>query len=369
MAVTSRAVVEFVLLGPTHDRRQLQDSPILGDVWAEFASKPNAAVDLLISPNKTEPAGPVATALARRLRDLKMPPHPPGQEAHVAYLQAIVAARLFFDELLRVVVPMTMWWQDRGVRKHIESYGTKDVERIIKTIIEWARIVEGTERDRLSVKFAQFTAIDRYVGLAGVILWASKMPQADTKGVGGLLEQLEDPDDVVDPLVELFKKIVKDKAIETPLVWQVSLNRKAMLALERSVPAVKGDAARALFKVNCSEIRWAVLDSGIDSAHPAFEDASGKGRIEKSYDFSHIREVVSLDNLSLSDKQVRERARTLLAEKKPTEKQVADAVKALRALASDAENDRSIDWSVVAKFVELNKPVDPFGSHGTHVAG
>ena len=33
MPVTSRALVEFVLLGPTTDRRQLQDSPILGDVW------------------------------------------------------------------------------------------------------------------------------------------------------------------------------------------------------------------------------------------------------------------------------------------------------------------------------------------------
>jgi serine protease AprX len=369
MAVTSRAVVEFVLLGPTHDRRQLQDSPILGDVWAEFASKPNAAVDLLISPNKTEAAGPVATALARRLRDLKMPPHPPGQEAHVAYLQAIVAARLFFDELLRVVVPMTVWWSDREVRSRIQSYGPKDVQRIIRTIIDWARIVEGSERDRLSIEFAQFNAIDRYIGLAGLILWASKMPQADTKGVGGLLELLEDPDDVVKLLVDLFTQIVKDKTVETPLVWQVSLNRKAMPAVERSVPAVKGDAARALFKVNCEGIRWAVLDSGIDSTHPAFQDGNGKSRIEKSYDFSHIREVVSLDNLSLNDKQMKERARSLLTEKKPTEKQVNDAVKALRSLASDADNDRSIDWGVVAKFVELTKPVEPFGSHGTHVAG
>src|SRR4029079_4511766 len=83
MPITSRAVVEFVLLGPTHDRRQLQDSPILGDVWAEFASNPTAAVDLLISPTRTESAGPVATTLARRLRTMDVKPHPPGQEAHV----------------------------------------------------------------------------------------------------------------------------------------------------------------------------------------------------------------------------------------------------------------------------------------------
>ena len=60
MAVSSRAVVELILLGPTHDRRQLQDSPILGDVWARFATRPAAAVDLLISPHHKHAAGPVA---------------------------------------------------------------------------------------------------------------------------------------------------------------------------------------------------------------------------------------------------------------------------------------------------------------------
>jgi hypothetical protein len=368
MAVTSRAVVEFVLLGPTHDRRQLQDSPILGDVWAEFASRPNAAVDLLITPNRTAPAGPVATALARRLQEMKAAAHPPGHQAHVAYLQGIVAARLFFAELLRVVVPMTVWWTEREVRERLRSYGAKDLEKIVRTIIDWARVVEGAERDRVAVKFAQFTAIDRYVGLAGLLLWASTRPDADT-GVGSILDSLNDPDEVVSLLADLFAKIVKDKPVRDPLIWQVSLNRKAMPALERSVPAVKGDAARALFKVKCDDIRWAVLDSGIDVKHPAFEDANGKSRVEKAYDFSHIREVVSLDNLNLSDKQARERARALLADKKPTEKQVNDAVKDLRSLANDADNDRSIDWGVVAKFVELTKPTDPFGSHGTHVAG
>ena len=30
-----RWLVEFILLGPEDDRRQLQDSPILGDVWID----------------------------------------------------------------------------------------------------------------------------------------------------------------------------------------------------------------------------------------------------------------------------------------------------------------------------------------------
>src|SRR5690349_19816483 len=121
MPVSSRAVVELVLLGPTHDRRQLQDSPILGDVWAEFAARPAAAIDLLISPYKTQAAGPVAKMLADRLAVLGVP-HPHGQEAHVAYLQGIVAARLFFAELLRVLVPMTGWWRERNVAEDLKIY-------------------------------------------------------------------------------------------------------------------------------------------------------------------------------------------------------------------------------------------------------
>ena len=44
-----RSLVEFILLGPEDDRRQLQDSPTLGDVWVEFAKKPAKALELLIT--------------------------------------------------------------------------------------------------------------------------------------------------------------------------------------------------------------------------------------------------------------------------------------------------------------------------------
>ena len=56
-----RALVEFILLGPEDDRRQLQDSPILGDVWVEFAKRPGDRLELLITPYKDQPAGHVAT--------------------------------------------------------------------------------------------------------------------------------------------------------------------------------------------------------------------------------------------------------------------------------------------------------------------
>src|SRR3954465_372842 len=102
MPVSSRALVELVLLGPTSDRRQLQDSPVLGDVWIAYAVKPADAIDLLITPHKTRAAGPVAVRIAKRLNRLNVP-RQRETESQIAYLQGLVAARLYFEELLRIV--------------------------------------------------------------------------------------------------------------------------------------------------------------------------------------------------------------------------------------------------------------------------
>lgn len=49
MSLSSRALVELVLLGPANDRRQLQDSPVLGDVWIAYAVKPAEVRKIFLS--------------------------------------------------------------------------------------------------------------------------------------------------------------------------------------------------------------------------------------------------------------------------------------------------------------------------------
>src|SRR6185436_16630377 len=139
MTVSSRALVELVLLGPTNDRRQLQDSPVLGDVWIAYAMKPHDAIDLLITPHKTRPAGKVAAQCSREVGRLKIP-RTPEQAAEVAYLQGLVAARLFFEELLRVVVPMTQWWLDPKIQDRVKDYtkGNRLREKI-DAVVAWAK--------------------------------------------------------------------------------------------------------------------------------------------------------------------------------------------------------------------------------------
>ena len=370
MTGSSRALVELVLLGPTNDRRQLQDSPVLGDVWIAYAMKPADAIDLLITPHKTQAAGPVAVKISKRIAALKMQ-RGPGQNSQIAYLQGLVAARLFFEELMRVIVPMTSWWHDRKQRDDLKKYkGDSQLDEMIQAVIDWTRAETEDEQIRASSSFAAFNSLDRYVSLAAIILWAATEAKKKKAVIGAAeaLAKVKSSAPIVKRLGEVFGKLLETADPDPAQIWQVSLNRKAMPAVSRSVPSVKGDAARTLFKVRCENITWAVLDSGIDGNHPAFNDPDGNSRIKRAFDFSNIRQIVSLDNLDTATPAFKARLKELRAgrEKELTAKKATDI---LKALAEDAENDRPIHWELVENFIAIDPKTAPLSTHGTHVAG
>src|SRR5215471_12176403 len=185
MAMSSRTLVEFVLLGPTNDRRQLQDSPILGDVWIAFAAQPTRPMDLLITPYRSQPAGPLAVRIAERIATLKIR-RQQGEEAHIAYLQGLVAARLFFREVLRILVPMTQWWRERKVQDGLRHYTPEILSPKIAAIIQWAQASGEDVQAQSAQTFANFTGLDRYIALAGIILWAGTQAQQDIVSEGGI---------------------------------------------------------------------------------------------------------------------------------------------------------------------------------------
>jgi hypothetical protein len=370
MTVSSRALVELVLLGPTNDRRQLQDSPVLGDVWIAYAMNPADAIDLLITPHKTQAAGPVAVKIANRVNQLGMK-RAPGQDSQIAYLQGIVAARLFFEELMRVIVPMTYWWHDRNEKNDLKKFkGDSQLDEMIQAVIDWTRAKSEDEQIQASSAFAAFTSLDRYVSLAAIILWAATEGKKKKSVVGAAdaLAKLKSPAPIVKRLGEVFGKLLESADSEPAQIWQVSLNRKAMPALSRSVPSVKGDAARTLFKVRCESIHWAVLDSGIDGNHPAFNDENGDSRIIKAFDFSNIRKIVSLDNEDVKAPSFKARLAELRAGREK-ELSAAKATEFLKALAEDAANDRPIHWELVENFIAIDPKKAPVSNHGSHVAG
>jgi hypothetical protein len=361
-------LVDLILLGPADDRRQLQDSPILGDVWLAYATDPAGIQDVLITPHKAATAAMVANAVAGRLRRTRIDP---AKRSHVAYLQGLVAARVYADELLRVIVPLTQWWVDHDIESRLSALTPADLRTRLKNLLTATLQAQQAPDLHIAHHHDDFTPLDRYLALAGLILWAgrgrrtAKQP-ATPRTVEELLRAaLRSLPVLAGRLREVYADI---RAADTgapaqPLVFQVSLNRRVMSALDRSVPAVKGDAARTLFRVDSAKIAWAVLDSGVDAAHPAFLDADGKAsRVRRTFDFTRLRELVSFDNDDIDDADLRR----LLEGVRMTK---ADARKRLRQLRADAGQQRPLNWDIVEELLMLDDPPTPPNHHGTHVAG
>ena len=378
-------LVEFMLLGPLEDRRQLQDSPILGDVWVQYGKKPAEPADLLISPYRGQHSGVVAQQIDSGLAEER--------DAEIAFLQGLIVACLTFREVAELVVPKTKWWIQRWNEEEEEkptkkkskkadtkkadtkktethefqkNYSRAKVEDVLKLLVSSAR---EWHLKTTTMKSQELPALDRFVALTGLILWAADHNPENQPPTMSAADQISyildhvDPAQIASLLLDLGSKMLADPGRE-PLVWQVSLNRKALPAISKSIPAVKADAAHTLFKVNCSEIAWAVIDSGVDGAHPAFGD-----RVKRSFDFKNFRKIVSLSNLkkalrakTLEELQKDENWSNL---KEPPTTPDED----LEKLAIDARNRGPIHWNLVERFVEIKPDTRPSTSHGTHVAG
>ena len=377
-------LVEFMLLGPVEDRRQLQDSPLLGDVWVKFGDKPGKPIDVLISPYRGQHAGVVAEKIHSGLPD--------DRDAEISFLQGLILAKLTFREVAEVVVPKTRWWIQRyreedvppdqqppltrEVHDFSKNYPRHEVEKLITTLIDAAK---DWHSKTLSFQTRELPALHRFVGLTGLLLWAAEHQPVPgetvsdgtqaTAGVSAtdqityILKYL-DPVRVTDLLLALGATMLKDKERKY-LVYSVSLNRPPLPAISKSIPATKADAAHTLFKIDCSEIGWAVLDSGIDGKHPAFGD-----RVKRSFDFKNFRKIVTLSNLkdglrakNLAELQADETWKHLMAPPN------SEADGFLKRLAQDAKDRGPIHWELVERFVEIKPETRPSTSHGTHVAG
>lgn len=376
------SLIEFILLGPSDDRRQLQDSPILGDVWVEFGKKspfkPSARRDLLISPYRGQHAGKVAGEIQANLTYDKNDP------ANIAFLQGLIAANLTFEEVMCHVVPKTKWWlsrkdaapgdadeSDETAEENVSTYTDVMLRDALKEVLN-AAVAWNREE---SLKVEKLSALDRFLALSGILLWAASQPDAAVQPtmreqIAHILRRAAAELDAIVRLVrQQLDRMLQAEPTE-PKVWQISLNRGALPALTKSIPAVKADAATTLFKVDCSALTWAVLDSGIDNKHPAFNDKDGVSRVKRSFDFKHIRKIVTLSN---SNPEILEdNLRLLMQDRELLQHEFEHDEEArgyLRTLAEDAKRRGAIHWDLVEKFVEIKTGTEPRTNHGTHVAG
>ncbi len=340
--------LEELLLGPRRGRRFTQDSPVYPDVWLAYRDRPvNDRQDLLLEPHFRAPVDTLAKAVQERLGE-------PSAEHQLAWAGEHVAVRLTLRDLLRDVLPLSSWWRDL-IRPQRGSV--------------FAHLAAFVQGDKLAPEFggqsqevpSPVDELKWWVQVAGRLLTNTSEEEANSQGLSDLrkltervLAELGNPKDDVN--LALREQSVR------PL-WSVSRNREVKVTVWRSRQTVKADAASRVFPADVEGLAWAVVDSGIDAQHPAFQyrDTGAALSTPPSADFTHHTIVrKTYDFTSLRERIATTFARTVRAD--PAENAIQDAMR----------SGLTIDWAMFAPLIEMRHdstyraPLDP---HGTHVAG
>ena len=355
-----KMVVSLILLGKGERQRYVQDTPILPDVWQAFARAPAERLDMLITPLKSRSAIAVMRALRDALGDrLEFADL---AKAQLAPLQSFVGAKLTFDELINVVLPRTEWVATARKRFGREKGKVPfDPEQAFEQVVRAARGLAPRGAGQLR---GQLFEIARVLTLISAI-YVSRDPElAEIVDVGDL-EPLRER--IVKGVVGLVEGLARIPAAP-PLIGRITSNRPVDQASLVSRITVKADAATRLFEVECKDITWAVLDSGIDQRHPAFRrenplPGETESRVVASYELGLLRELLNAayescpeDNPMLDS--------VVPASGLTRENAVAYLARAYRSYSSEI-----LDWSAIEPLVKLDDPEPPADGHGTHVAG
>jgi serine protease AprX len=399
----SRKLCEDLMFGTGLVRRFTQDSPVLPDVWIEYSMSamggtdderataqtdqhdPHPPVRLLLTPFRETNTGLIAQKLRERLRRERQKKewqqfgHHPDRPSRVIYNQSTVAAELYFEDVVRVVLPMTDWWQ-RIAKPSL-------LDRDIPSWVQLAKNPEMAERSSGATARTRPELIwmIRVVGVLALVHLNRPLPPGfNQQGVGNATDEAWTT--VITTALDLTRNV--ESADKSARVYSVSLNRQAGPTIYRSALSVKADAARRLFAIDCSHLTWAVIDSGIDAEHPAFRlrqykqrpdraklmtpsftvDGDGQlqnnTRVKATYDFNGL-------HLLLDPAKPDELPERLLQR---LEGPAGPALKKnLAQLYLNVEQGRPIDWMVVGPLLEVphEKPgyYAPVHDHGTHVAG
>ncbi len=391
----NREDVVRIIYGQGPIQRFTQDSPVLADVWIAYAEDPESQQDLLLTPYHSTLAvsnrgvtasgtnlltpGRLAQVLEERLRReqrtarwKRWKRRRDGGSHAIAYNQSTVAVWLWFDELVRVVLPLSRWWSTRICKVSDDNVFWRlhdsDVHR---QIAAW--LADPTDH-RTQVAPDVLWCIQ----VIGTIALAKETPEATQEKLWPPPKQANagERQEYFGRVVDALDRLLAGMSAEDcdSLIHLVSLNRRARTTVWRSTVAVKADAATRLFSLSCSDLTWAIIDSGIDAEHPAFcrrkpdgtayplafANGHNQTRIIGTYDFTIIRHLLSTDPQSL--KQLPAFVR----------RKLRDHPGIRKALRDSLNSGREIDWALVLPLISMPHDATyqaPTNEHGTHVAG
>jgi len=399
--LVEREWLRGVVFGRQSARRFTQESPILPDVWmvggVQYCRNPKRRIDFLLTPHREHSAGILGTALQGRLGATIEEPRAVQEEGGnelvitrsvwtLAVSQVAVAVSLTLEELITAALPLTQWW-----KRNLPS---------IQALLDGA---DGNAEVRWMYQ------------IAGTLVLCSREPSSlrerspESLWFGDDRSDTLRDDDNDDPLLtdpgestpratnadyERFRQIVRDhegqrqeferlarralalSGTQAPeMLWSIGLNRRARSAIYRSVSATKADAARRLFDVQCRDLTWAVVDTGIDATHRAFLDSTGKtkykpgdaiapgdSRVKASYDFTRLRKLITLDSHPSTGPSALDQGVDL-----------EEADRRFKEMRLRLRSGKALDWVQLEPLLRIRHEAGlyrpPTHDHGTHVAG
>lgn len=377
------------------------------------APLPDASIDLLLTPWTGVTPGKIAHCLRKALSDQH-------HIARIAQSTSRVVARLDFLSLVRIVVPMTGWWQ--GLYSSLAGF-QQAYTLLQRSLLENEELSKALSLFGSDVEFFRFAALvgfaDRMMNAATrddltklAILArrlggaASDDEEEDAVNADGPqnsgLKDLHVPDIAVlidgydhavggNPIAFFSQTIIREPSAPSaamPRIFLINVNRTATQSLFDSRKTIKADAACNVFDLNAGGLAFAVIDGGIDARHIAFlrrndeefkpadwtqpviepEKMQRWSRVLASYDFTILRDIINVatskDPNSASDIN---RARVTQLFNDNTNNETA-----FEHLRIRSENARDLDWEIAEPLIRITHDagyLPPGTDHGTHVAG
>lgn len=416
--------VEQMLYQSADGRVFTQRSPVMPDVWIHYGVDGAGPQDLLLVAHRDKSGPSLAAELESRLVGGPVDKYRARIDAEIAPTQSTVAAKLTFEQLMRLALPMSPWWR-RYLCSRGEDLSLRLADQAGSQQLRGA--LDGALRGSNRSVNNDLVWLARVAGSIALLQRAFQMGLAGVdKGEFDAWRQanLKAPDEVLDAFFALFSGV---QEAEDERLWAVHRNRRADTAIRESTATIKADAARQVFDVTGKKICWAVLDTGIDARHIAFRRRRGDEwvwstapfhltppprapeiatngqpapsnltRVVKTVDFCHLRALLAtpIDDVTryvedklppeLKARFSKDDQRALLEEALAKTKDTRASKELLaklkgRAIAprqdqySLCDDHGTIDWVMWGDLLSIpheeNGYRRPANRHGTHVAG
>jgi hypothetical protein len=384
--------VETILYGAGSHRRFTQDSPVLLDVWAEyFSAYTNADGDrrlnLLIKPYYDLAPSEVVSQMRERMEGKF-------ELTQTTYNRTVVSTWLKFEELVASIIPLTRWYSDLAQPTRERPRATGKVSKTARRQQSVFPLPKGREMWEDIVRPAQsiypYPQLLGFARMAGLIAYFGDLSgDALTDAVRTTESHIKTLRSAIDgEQAENAREFIAKRSLEgwtkhlkglpapqtNGPIFSINRNRPATFALNHSVKTVKADAARRLFAIDCRDLTWAIIDSGIDASHPAFLDRDEptkpdpkseierlkRSRVKETYDFSYLEDLLLGTTQALPPRYRMKNSRA----NKDRMEEIAERIR----------RSRMVDWELLTPFLRIDHDKDylkskPKDGHGTHVAG